>query len=65
MKVRVGVIGCGRIAQRFHIKTLSRSENIDLVALCDKRQEMAQEIASRYSIKAVYGSYEELLTNEE
>lgn len=64
MKVRVGVIGCGRIAQRFHIKTLLRSENAELVALCDQRQELAREMASRYHVNAVYGSHKELLANE-
>jgi len=65
MKVRVGIIGCGRIAQRFHIKSLFQSPNHQLVALCDERVEIAQELAQRYHVKKVFKDYRELLLNEE
>lgn len=61
---KVGIIGCGRIAQRFHIKNLIQAENAELVALCDEREEIAQEIASKYLIKKVYKNYKELLSDE-
>jgi len=64
MKVRIGLIGCGRMAQRFHIKTLLKMENAELTALCDTREKIAREIASRYHVKAVYNDYKDLLTNE-
>jgi myo-inositol 2-dehydrogenase/D-chiro-inositol 1-dehydrogenase/scyllo-inositol 2-dehydrogenase (NAD+) len=64
MKVRIGLIGCGRIAQRFHIKTLSVMENVELVALCDIREEIARKLASKYHVEKVYNDYKELLANE-
>jgi myo-inositol 2-dehydrogenase/D-chiro-inositol 1-dehydrogenase/scyllo-inositol 2-dehydrogenase (NAD+) len=64
MKVKIGLIGCGRMAQRFHIKTLSGMENIELVALCDIREEIARKIASKYHVEKVYDDYKELLANE-
>jgi predicted dehydrogenase len=53
------------MAQRFHIKTLSKMENAVLVALCDTREEITREIASKYDIETVYNDYKELLANEE
>ena len=63
MKVRTGLIGCGRMAQRFHLKTLL--ENAELVALCDIREEVVREIASKYHIKNVYSDYRKLLADKE
>jgi len=65
MKVRIGLMGCGRMAQRFHIKNLLLLKNADLAALCDKDEELAHEMASKYNVKAVYGDSVELLNNEE
>jgi len=65
VKVGIGIIGCGRMAQRFHIKNLSKMENAELVALCDIREEIARNIASKYHVETVYNDYKELLANEE
>ena len=64
LNVSIGVIGCGRIAQRFHIKTLSSLEGAKLVALCDIREEIACRLASRYHVEKVYNDYRELLSDK-
>ena len=60
-KIRVGIIGCGRIAQRHakHIQNLAR-----LMAVCDVNEERAQELGEAYDVP-FFTSADELLKNEE
>ena len=38
-KIRVGILGCGRISEN-HIKAISQNfESLNLVALCDKEED--------------------------
>ena len=52
-KLRVGVIGCGRISVR-HLLSLKAIEDVELVACCDNKPERADEAAKEYGIKAYY-----------
>ena len=51
-KYRVGIIGCGRIAQRHaeHIKTYG-----ELVAVCDIDFKKAKELGAEYKASAYHG----------
>ena len=62
-KLRVGVIGCGRISFR-HLLPLTSIEEVELVACCDIKPERADEAAKTYGIKAYY-SYEDMINSEE
>ncbi len=61
--VRVGIVGCGGIAQ-VHAKVLSSMANIALAACADIRPERAQTLAERYSLSA-YSSLEDMLAHEQ
>ena len=61
-KLRVGVIGCGRISVR-HLLPLTTIEEVELVACCDIKKQRADDAAQQYGIKAYY-SYEEMLQKE-
>lgn len=61
-KLRVGVIGCGSIAQYRHLPEYKFNKNVELVAVCDINEERAKATAEKYGAKA-YSSYEELLCN--
>jgi predicted dehydrogenase len=63
-KVRIGVIGCGSIAQHRHIPEHVMNENVELTAVCDINEERAKEVAEKYGVKA-YTSYEELIQSGE
>lgn len=63
-KVKVGVIGCGSIANHRHITEYAANPNVELVAFCDVLLERAEKAASKYGGKA-YQNYEDLLANEE
>ncbi|WP_144554293.1 Gfo/Idh/MocA family protein [Bacillus sp. X1(2014)] len=61
-KLRVGVIGCGSIAQHRHIPEYLANQNVELVAACDINEERVNEIAEKYEVEA-YTNYEELVSS--
>ncbi|MEH6956063.1 Gfo/Idh/MocA family protein [Neobacillus drentensis] len=61
-KLRVGVIGCGSIAQHRHLPEYQANKNVELVAVCDSNEERANQIAAKYEVE-VYTNYEELLSS--
>lgn len=64
MSVKIGVIGCGKIAQVRHIPEYESNPDAELYGLFDMNQERMQELAEKHHCKA-YGSYEELLADPE
>ena len=62
-KLRVGVIGCGRISV-MHFVSIASIDEVELVACCDIKEDRAQSAAREYGIKP-YTSYEEMLECEQ
>lgn len=59
-KIRVGLLGCGRISTN-HLKAIAgHSENLELVAVCDDREEVAKAVAMEYKTTA-YTDLEQML----
>src|SRR5690554_6284952 len=65
-KVKVGIIGCGGIANGKHFPSLSKLAQVELVAFCDIEIERAQKGAKEYGTEdaKVYEDYQELLNDE-
>ena len=63
-KLRVGVIGCGSIAQHRHLPEYAFNDNVVIVAVCDSNESRANEVAEKYSAKA-YVDYKELIQSGE
>jgi predicted dehydrogenase len=61
-KVRLGMIGCGGIAQ-WHMSLLEKMEEAQMVAFCDIREEAARQSAEKYSGVA-YTKHEEMFAKE-
>lgn len=61
---RIGIIGCGKIAQLRHIPEYAARGDVRLTAFFDANTERAQELAGRYGGKA-YESCEALLASGE
>ena len=61
--VRLGVIGCGVIAQR-HLEGAKESPLIEVVAVADIREEAARQTAGTFGVSTVYSSAEQLLDDE-
>ena len=62
-KLRVGVIGCGRISV-MHFVSIDSIDEVELVACCDIIKERADEAAKEYGVRA-YTSYEEMIEKED
>ncbi|MBC8081254.1 MAG: Gfo/Idh/MocA family oxidoreductase [Gorillibacterium sp.] len=60
---RIGIIGCGGIANGKHLPSLSKLKNIELVAFCDIVVDRAEAAAKQYGTEdaTVYTDYKELL----
>jgi predicted dehydrogenase len=63
-EVRIGVIGCGQIAQQ-HFKTYSEIPEAKVVACADIVVERAQKSAAEYGIEHVYDSAHKLLERDD
>lgn len=61
MAVKVGLLGCGRIAQYFHLKLLATLPGYDLRALADASPELLQSAKGRAPAAATYADYKQLL----
>ena len=63
MGINVGFVGTGGRA-RGHLRVLSRIEDVDIVALCDVKEDVARSAASEFG-GAVYTDYREMLDKED
>ena len=61
--IKIGIIGCGKIAQVRHIPEYAANPGAQLAAYYDLNPARAAELAKKYGGKA-YGSVEELLADK-
>lgn len=61
--VKIGIIGCGGIANGKHMPSLKKLENVQMVAFCDIIEERAVKACKEYGAEGakVYTDYQELL----
>ncbi len=64
-KVKVGIIGCGGIAQGQHIPSYKKLENAKIIACCDVVEEKAKQAASKFDIPQYFTDYQDLLEIDE
>ena len=62
-KVKIGIIGCGGIANGKHMPSLSQIPEVEMVAFCDLIEERARKAAQEYGAPGakVFTDYKELL----
>ena len=66
-KLRIGIIGCGGIANGKHMPNLKKlDDKLELVAFCDIVLERAEAAAKKFGTEdaKVYEDYKELLKDE-
>jgi len=65
-KLQLAIIGCGGIANGKHLPSLSKLEQVELVAFCDIVRERAEKASEKYGTAQanVYEDYQALLENE-
>jgi predicted dehydrogenase len=62
-KLRFGVIGAGSIGA-LHAGNIKHNRKIELVAICDIREERAKKLARKLKVKRTYIDYLDMLDNE-
>src|ERR1700756_641684 len=61
-RLRVGVIGCGLIAQVMHLPYLRElSDRFEIAAVCDVSDEVREACAREYGVGEQYASWQELI----
>jgi predicted dehydrogenase len=63
--LRVGVIGCGNVAQIMHLPYLTEYEHFELVALADVYRPILDAVGDRYQITRRYTDWRELLAQSD
>ena len=61
--LRIGVLGCGPIAQFAHFDACRKARNAELYAICDVAEELLTRMATIHTPKATYRKYEEMLAD--
>lgn len=63
--IRWGVLGCAKIATKSVIPAIQSSRTGKVAAIASRTLGKAREVADRFGIPTVYGSYEQLLADPE
>lgn len=63
-KVRIGIIGCGRISKN-HLDAVSQIPDAEFVAASDIVPAKLQQVSEQYGIKHLYANYMEMLEQEQ
>lgn len=64
-KVGFGIVGCGGIANDFHIPELKQVKKARVVAVADVKPHRAELTAKRFKIKSWYADHHDLLKRED
>ncbi len=60
-KVKVGIIGAGKIAERLHLPQYSEFKKVEVVAICDINKSKAERLAKIYKIQKIYTDYRKMI----
>lgn len=65
-KTKVGIVGCGGIAQNKHLPALAELNYVEVVAFCDIDETKAEKMAEKYGAKGakIYTDYKEMLKDK-
>lgn len=64
MKLKIGILGAGRIAEKM-AHTIAVLEEAEIIAVAARDSVRARDFAARHNIARTYGSYAELLADSE
>jgi predicted dehydrogenase len=60
--LRVAIVGCGKVADK-HITQVMRLGGAQIVAVCDREELMASQLAERFGVPRAFSDVAELLTS--
>jgi predicted dehydrogenase len=59
--MKVGVVGCGKIATAVHLPSIRKIQGYELVAAADVNQVRLQEVKEKFSVNETYDDYRRML----
>ncbi|MFM9106373.1 MAG: Gfo/Idh/MocA family protein [Chloroflexota bacterium] len=62
-RLRVGVLGCGQIAQAAHFESCRKARNVELQAICDRAPDLLARMAAVHQPRAAYADYDAMLAD--
>jgi predicted dehydrogenase len=63
LRVRIGVLGCGQIAQAAHFEACRKAANAELYAICDAAEDLLAEMRAMHHPRAAYRDYDAMLAD--
>jgi predicted dehydrogenase len=64
MPLRIGLLGCGTIAQFAHLPALERAVGVEMKAICDGREDLLNAIGARFAGTRLYTDCGEFLQDD-
>lgn len=64
-RLRVGVLGCGPIAQFAHLESCAKARNADLYAICEAAPDLLARMGATYEPQKMYADYDAMLADAE
>jgi predicted dehydrogenase len=61
--LKVGVLGCGPIAQAAHFESAAKARNAELYAICDVADDLRERMAWTYGPAKTFRDYDEMLAD--
>jgi len=61
--LRVGILGCGPIAQFGHLEAVQKARNAELYAVCDLAEDLVKKLGTFYEAKKLYTDYDAMLAD--
>ena len=61
--LKVGVLGCGPIAQAAHLESACKARNAELYAICDVAEDLLQRMACTYQPRKTFLDYGAMLAD--
>jgi len=61
--MRIGVLGCGPIAQIAHFDATRKARNAELYAICDLADDLREKMAAIHSPRVAFRNYDEMLAD--
>lgn len=63
--LRVGVLGCGPIAQAAHFESCTKARNAELYAICDVADDLRERMAATHAPRRTFDDYAKMLADPE
>lgn len=63
--IRIGLVGCGFIAQNAHLPALQKADGVCLDSICERDPGLLEAVANRFGVKKTYTKLDEFLNQKD